>query len=232
MSKIVSPETAATFEEVYRGGYDKSYPSLDLVRLEKWYFEGKPGLALDYGCGPGTNGLHLLDSGYEVVFADVAVGALAKVEGKLARRPDAAPRATVRLIDPNADDLPDPDATYDYVICLSVLGNLESEASIRHLLAEFARVLKPGGKMLVDINGEDSTFAHEGTKVAEGVYKTLPRKGFRSDEILMYFPGSAQAFAGMLKDVPGIVVDDVGYSAFAYQGYDGLEYIVCARKSG
>ena len=45
------------YEKVYSGGYDKRYPSLDLVRLEGWYFKKQPGKALDFACGTGVNGL-------------------------------------------------------------------------------------------------------------------------------------------------------------------------------
>ena len=230
MSELVVRHTAETFEEVYRGGYDKKYPSVDLVRLESWYFGDKPGSALDYGCGPGTNGLHLLDRGYKVVFADVAREALNRVEEKLVIRPDARSRATIRLIDPNATALPEADGTFDYIVGLSVLGNLGSADNVRHLLGEFCRVLKPAGKAILDINGEDTTYVHDASrKVGAQIYTTAPRKGFKSDEILMYFPESSDAFVALVKSA-GFAVDDVGYSGFRYQDHDGYEYIVCAHK--
>lgn len=230
MSKIVRDHTAQTFEEVYKGGYDKNYPSIDLVRLEAWYLKRKPGRVLDYGCGPGTNGLHLLDNGYEVVFTDVAREALKKVEQKLAKRPDSRHRASTRPVDLAADVLPDADASFDYVIALSVLGNLESADSVRHLLTEFHRILKPGGKIICDICGVDSTYVHAGTQVGKDTYSTQPRAGFESDSIIMYFPESAEVFAGLVRSA-GFTVDDVGHLSWSYMGHSDYEYIVCAHKA-
>ena len=231
MSKIVREETAKRFETVYESGWDKKYPSIDLVRLELWYFKKRPGRSLDYGCGPGTNGLHLLDSGYEVLFTDVVRQALKKVEEKLHVRPEEVrSRATIRPVDLSADSLPDSDQSYDYIVCMSLLSNLEGPQSIVHLLKEFFRILRPGGKIIVDINSEDTSYVQNASnKVDNGVYKTLPRKGFDTEEVQMYFPESSSMFADMVKEA-GFVVDDIGHSSFAYLGHQDYEYIVCAQK--
>jgi SAM-dependent methyltransferase len=231
MSKIIRKETAATFEAVYAGGYDKKYPSVDLVRLESWFFKNIPGESLDYGCGPGTNGLHLLDSGYTVVFADVAREALKKVSHKITQRDKTTQgRAEIRAIDLEADDLPETSGTYDYVVAMSVLGNLESADSVQHLLQEFFRVLRPGGKLITDINGENTTYVHDAsTKVDDHTYKTVPRTGFDSDEIIMYFPESSDSFEGMVSTA-GFVINSVGHSSFSYLDHEDYEYIVCATK--
>jgi SAM-dependent methyltransferase len=230
MSRIVRPETAKSFERVYAEGYDKQYPSVDLVRLESWFFQRKLGRVLDYGCGPGTNGLHLLDLGYEVTFADVAREALKKVETKLAKRETAVrQRATVRAIDLDADTLPYADGSHAYIICMSVLGNLEGQENVRRLLREFHRVLAPRGKIIVDINTKDTTYIDLAQKkLGKGVYETLPHKGFQGDPILMYFPESAEEFVQLIQSC-GFIVDDVGHSSFAYHGNRDFEIIVCGH---
>jgi 2-polyprenyl-3-methyl-5-hydroxy-6-metoxy-1,4-benzoquinol methylase len=231
MSKIVREENAKVFETVYEGGWDKMYPSVDLVRLESWYFNKISGRAMDYGCGPGTNGLHLLDSGYEVLFTDVARKALKKVENKLSLRSgEVSGRATVRPVDLSADTLPDTDQSYEYIVCMSVLGNLEGPKSILCLLKEFFRILRPGGKMIVDINAEDTSYVHEASnKVSEGTYKTLPRRGFDSGDVQMYFPESSSVFSDMVEEA-GFVVDDIGHSSFSYLDHKDYEFIICAHK--
>ena len=52
-------QTLKSYDKTYKNGYDKDYPSLELVRIEKIFFK-KKGNVLDYGCGPGTNGIHFL----------------------------------------------------------------------------------------------------------------------------------------------------------------------------
>ena len=38
---------------------------------------------LDFGCGPGTNGIHFLKKGYKVTFCDISINALKKVKEKI-----------------------------------------------------------------------------------------------------------------------------------------------------
>ena len=79
--KILS-STIKSYDSTYKSGYDKDYPSLELVRIEKIFFE-KKGSCLDFGCGPGTNGIHLLKKGYSLTFCDISKFALKKVKKKL-----------------------------------------------------------------------------------------------------------------------------------------------------
>jgi len=232
MSNLVQKQNAETFEAVYEGGYDKKYPREDLVRLYHWYFNGTPGYTIDYGCGPGSNGFALLESGCQMVFADVSRTALKRVAEKLDARPDLKNHARIEQIALDADKLNHPNDSFDYVVCLSVLSNLATEERILKMLTEFSRILKPGGKMIVDINGPDSTYVHDGTRVDENVFETAPRRGFDSDPVRMYFSQTKEQFAKLVDSAPGIVVDDVGFSSFAYQDHDSYEFIVCAHKPG
>ena len=75
-------QTINSYEDTYKSGYDKSYPSIELVRFEKIFFK-KKGLVLDFGCGPGTNGIHFLKKGYKVTFCDISINALKKVKEKI-----------------------------------------------------------------------------------------------------------------------------------------------------
>ena len=231
MSKLVRTETVSSFDSVYAHGYDKAYPSLDLVRLERWFFERKPGKVLDYGCGPGTNGLHLLDLGYQVTFVDVSRQALKKTQAKIAQRPQRKTEARVALIDPNADTLAYADDEFDYLICLSVLSNLETEDRIRWLLREFVRVLKPNGKAIVDINGPDATYVAQGVAIGENTYDTVPSREHGGAPVRMYFSPSGESFAKLVSSVEGLSVVDVGQCTFAYFGHEDTEYIVCAQKA-
>ena len=79
----ISKKTISSYESTYKDGYDKGYPSIELVRLEKLFFNQIPGKVLDYGCGPGTNGIHLLKKGYHVTFCDISKYALTKVRKKI-----------------------------------------------------------------------------------------------------------------------------------------------------
>jgi SAM-dependent methyltransferase len=91
---------------------------------------------LDAGCGPGGNGAWLAQHG-AVVGVDVSPDALAFVR---ARRPETRPvRASL-------ETLPFPDASFDVVVGITVLYTVDDD---RRALRELARVLAPGGALLL-----------------------------------------------------------------------------------
>ena len=231
MIKIVNQNTANVFDKLYSDGYDKKYPSTDLVRLESWYFKNKSGLSLDYGCGPGTNGLHLLDSGYKVIFADISKEALNIVEKKIKQRSnDIIDNGSVCLIDSNSDKLPFDDNYFDYIVALSVLGNLDSKESLIQLLKEFNRVIAPGGKIILDINANDTSYVEEAEKnIDDQIFLTKPSQHIDSDPIKMFFPNSIEEFTAIVNTCD-FIIEDVGYSNFKYKDCKSHEFIVCAKK--
>jgi SAM-dependent methyltransferase len=95
-------------------------------------------VALDVGCGDGRHSLRLAERlGFEVVGVDPAPGQV-----ELAR--DRVPRG--RFVQGRAEALPVDDASVDLVWCRDVLLHV---ADLARVYAEFARVLRPGGRALV-----------------------------------------------------------------------------------
>lgn len=228
MNSLIVPENVEKYERVYRGGYNKKYPNLDLVRLDAWYFERKPGRVLDYGCGTGINMIHLLEAGHEVVGVDAASEAVNLVTERLRARPDLAARGRVMRVNPSDRGLSLESDSFDYVVCMSVLSLLESKDRIARLIAEFRRILVPGGKLIADINGPGSDFADKGRFVTEDTFEyTL--HGDNDRVIRCYCPKTADAFATLFA---AFVVDDVGHSSFKYQGQNSYEFIACVHKPG
>lgn len=228
MTALVHPETAAKWELKHAGGSDKKYPNLDLVRLQHWYLK-RPGRLLEYGFGCGVNLIFLLEQGHIVHGIEVAPSAKRNVEAKLVHRPELQERATLTILPTDAVRLPFTDASFDYVVCVSVLSLLGSRRAVDAALREFARVLRPGGKAIVDINGPKSDFARMATPVGDDVYETNgTAPGDPSHH--SYCPQSAEAFAAMIA--PHLTVDDIGYSAHKLLHSEIEEFIVCARQSG
>ncbi len=98
---------------------------------------------LDFGCGTGNHLRFLIENGYEAYGVDVAPTALQLTREMLATvRPDY-PQERLALMDGNR--IPFPNATFDAVIDRSSLGQ-NRQSSIRALIEEMQRVLKPGGR--------------------------------------------------------------------------------------
>lgn len=222
---LVHPEVIQSWEHAYRKGMDKRYPSLELVRLENWYFGGKPGRTLEYGFGTGMNLLHLLECGYTVDGIEASRGAIQLVEQKLNHRPEVQPRVTLTYLDAAALQLPYADTIFDYVVCLSVLSLLGSRERVECLLQEFLRVMRPGAKMVVDINGQTSEFCRKGKAIGNDIFEF--RVNPEDPPVPTYCPGSQEAFLELLKP---FLVDDVGFAAHKYWHSEIFEYLACVRK--
>jgi len=203
---LVQPEVVKKWEKAFAEGSDKRYPSIDLVRLEYWFFKHPgEGMLLEYGFGTGVNTIHLLECGYTVVGIDAALGAKRVVERKLQNYPELRERVSLYHLPAEAERLDFRDGIFDYLVCVSVLSLLGSKERVRHLLSEFVRVLKPGGKAILDIN---DTGKDEPVRCL-----CLP------DE---------QSFVKLVE--PYFHVVDIGYSGHRYFNRRIKEFILCAEK--
>lgn len=97
---------------------------------------GLQGKVLDAMCGRGEYSSALDQLGLDVWCADmssVAASLFAKKDERL------------RLCDLNLEDLPFEDESFDVVFCKSAIEHVNAD----HMMSEFRRILKPGGKVLI-----------------------------------------------------------------------------------
>jgi len=128
----------------------EEYARIAAVEDDHWWYRNTRALAadlldpwlrrasriLDAGCGPGGNGAWLHAHG-DVVGVDLSPDALAFVH---ARRP------TTRPVRARVEALPFDDGAYDVVVGLTILYTVDDDACA---VAELARVLRPGGALLL-----------------------------------------------------------------------------------
>jgi ubiquinone/menaquinone biosynthesis C-methylase UbiE len=98
-----------------------------------------PGRALDAACGTGRHTRHLVELGHEVLGIDLTPEMLSVAA---ARIPEAS------FLEADLRDIPAPDAHYDLVVCGLALAHLPDAGAG---IAELARVLKPGGRLVVSV---------------------------------------------------------------------------------
>jgi SAM-dependent methyltransferase len=96
-----------------------------------------PGRALDAACGTGRHAGHLLDRGHAVTGVDQS-------EDMLARAREKFPQGEWRRGD--LARLPFDDATFDLAVCALAL---EHFSDLRPPVAELARVVRPGGRVVI-----------------------------------------------------------------------------------
>ena len=139
----VHSRQAPQFAERY--GQDDPYASCfsySRARLDGWLDKGLPANGdgarlLDLGCGTGHQMAEMRERGFDVVGVD---GSGEMLEHARENNPDA------ELHQAEVDDLPLPDASFDYLLCIEVLRYLPHP---ERCVAEMARVLRPGGVALV-----------------------------------------------------------------------------------
>lgn len=223
-NSLVHPDVQQVWNEAFeRGGTDKQYPSLDLVRLEKWHFGGTgKGKLLEYACGSGTNLIHLLKCGYDVDAIDAAPAAISLVSRKLDLLPELNRRVRLHIIEVNAARLPFEDASFDFVNCMNVLSLLGSKRRITALLNELRRVMKPNAKIILDINSSLADFAIKATSIGNDVYL------FGQPPVPTYCPQFVEQFTSIIS--PLFKIDDVGFTHHRYYGSEIQEFIICAHK--
>ena len=110
-----------------------------LVHLRKQPDE----LVLDAGCGTGRYAVAFANAGFRVIGIDSAAGMIRSANKKI------SVQHTQRLVFQQVslfDTLPYNDATFDHIVCVSVLQLLRNPLST---LREITRILKPQGDLTV-----------------------------------------------------------------------------------
>lgn len=98
---------------------------------------------LDFGCATGWLTLALAELGSNAVGVDISPSAVALAEQVKARH-SGRPGASSRFLAYDGQRLPIDDETLDRVVCFDAFHHVKDQA---HVLREFARVLRPGGRI-------------------------------------------------------------------------------------
>ncbi len=150
------------YEKIYNAGQNHQYPNLDLVRIHHTHLKKNLGNILDYGSGSGENSKFLAQNGYKVYSLDSSKSACEIIKKK---NLELKKKQKIKILNiKNFKKLPFENEFFENIICLSVLSLVGGKSNIKNLMTEFIRVLKPGGLMLIDINGNKGNFAKDKTK--------------------------------------------------------------------
>lgn len=101
-------------------------------------------VVLDVGCGAGRPAYEAMKRGYCMLGMDYSFGMLQKANSVL----NSNGYQRTPLCQGDIESLPYKDASVDAIICLGVIGYLQSDEKA---LRELARVLKPGGVLVLSV---------------------------------------------------------------------------------
>jgi ubiquinone/menaquinone biosynthesis C-methylase UbiE len=156
---------------------------LNLFREHLMPITGHDGkVVLDYGCGPGNQLVNLVEFSKpaHLVGMDISGTALSLSRERLRLHP-RGDNVELRLIENGSARLPFADNTFDHIICDGVLHHTPNPEEI---LAEFNRILKPGGSVCIYVYHYNSIWLHYYVayekRVKEGLYRDVSiREAFR-----------------------------------------------------
>jgi len=139
--------STVTAYQQHSAGYDEHAGgglfAIDEPVVAEFLHDRKPGVALDAACGTGRFAEFLARRGHQVIGVDSSPDMLAHAR----RRVPAGEFHVAGL-----DRLPLPDDAVDVVVCALALVHV---SRLQPVLAEFARVLRPGGDLVIsDIHHE------------------------------------------------------------------------------
>jgi SAM-dependent methyltransferase len=135
------PETVARFS-----GRDPDHRLQELVRD---YPDPAATRVLDLGCAGGRNTVFLAERGFDVVAVDRSEAMLAETRTRLAGilEPDEIDRRLRRATMDHLEHIDD--RSVDLIVAVGILHSAASRKEWNAALSEIARVLKPGGRLLV-----------------------------------------------------------------------------------
>tara|TARA_B110000259_G_scaffold166326_1_gene193772 strand:- start:120 stop:803 length:684 start_codon:yes stop_codon:yes gene_type:complete len=225
--KLIQNEVYVNWNKSFEKIVEKRYPNLDLVRLQKWHFgENSSGKILEYGFGTGSNSIHLIDCGYEFYGIDICSGALNQTKKRILDNFPNLDNFHLSLLSENDDQLPYENNSFDYIVCLSVLSLLGNEKRVKALLSEFKRILKIGGKIIIDINDHDSEFSKGYEMIEENVFITPSSND--SMPFHSYCLKDDESFKNLISEF--FHIDDSGFSAHRLFGRRINEWIISATN--
>ena len=229
MSNIHNTTNIDSYKELYSSmEHDHEYPNTNLVRLTKWHLK-TPGYTLDHGCGYGENLIFLTKKGFKVHGIEINNNLIKWVDLKCKIK--QVPPTLYSLELANDNRLIQDDETFDHVISLGVLEMLGHKNAAELYLAELARVLKPGGKMIVSTLHPENFFVINSSKISDEHYffegKEVDKDVQQKYEL--YIPNDSESFASIFPE--SCNVDEIGFWDNVYCGVSGKHYCALITKN-
>lgn len=196
-----------------------AYPRLNLRDLG---YEGKT--ICDVGCGDGVN-LHFLSTlGLDIYGVEVSEPIVEKARFNLEKL--GAPKFDLRV--GTNDQTPFEDNAFDFLLSWNSCYYLGADRDFDRHVAEFARITKPGGHLVMSIP-KKTCFIYHGSETLKPGYQVIKNDPFnvRNGEVLRMFEDEADIERTFASHFGEFVFGSVHDECF---GYDYHWHLVVCRK--
>ncbi len=231
---VVNSVNYKTYNKIYQSmDAEHNYPNTNLVRLEKWFFNSKPGKVLDHGCGYGENSIFLANLGYDVIATEISTNLLKHVKKKINQKCKNKKKINLKIINENASTIDFKTSSLDYIVSLGVLEMLGDKNSAKFLIDEFYRCLKPNGKMIVSTLAMKNTFVKNSKKLSFERYHFKKYEKYKrklSLEYKLYIPSSKKSFANLFPKNNNIDLE-IGSWDNEYCEVEGKHLVALLKKN-
>jgi ubiquinone/menaquinone biosynthesis C-methylase UbiE len=212
----------------YQQGRGNLWPNETLIRMVRGkYIPGMPrdlkgSKVLDVGCGKGTNLLLFASLGAQLYGSEVDDTILPIAKKNLA---DFGYSADIRRGENRKLDFPD--NFFDFLVSWNVLHYENTRENILAGIAEYARVLKTGGRIFISTTGPKHMILRDAEPLGNHRYKIGDTGEFRKGEIYFYFETEEYLRECFERHFTDILIGRVSDWLFtAYQDY----FILSAGK--
>jgi len=146
--EVYHDRVASRYEGVYHTPYWRLYREVSWRHLKRFLPRERPAWALDLGCGPGWFGLRLLKAGFHVTFLDISRSMLDEARAQVEKlgRPEKA-----EFVKADMQDLSRLEAER-YAFATAQGDTLGFCPRPKAALAGLARVMKPGGTVVLSVD--------------------------------------------------------------------------------
>lgn len=207
----------------------RSWPDETLIRilkgpyLDKYDLEFKNKNVLDVGFGNGESFMFLKSLGLNIHGTEIDELVCKQVSEWSAKN-----GVEVNLKVGVNTKIPYPESYFDYLISWNVLHYEDNEEDILRGLAEYARVLKPGGRIFISTTGPEHKILVNSKKVEEHRYLIGRDDDFRKGQVFFYFDEPSEIKRIFSKSFDDILIGRTHSELFT----DTLDWFIITAVKG
>ena len=201
--------------------------------LEHWQKYGlNPGLCVEIGCGAGRLTMFMAEHFHRLEALDISEAMI-----RYAQKNIQSPNLVFHLVE--GSGIPGSDATVDAVFSTHVFQHFEDRDDAGQYFSEIARVLKPGGSMMIHLPlfswpagaGFSVKLLYRVTKLAEKLKAAIKRQAIRRGKAVNLMRMNSYETGWLFKLLPELGFVNIEISVFVTQSNHQPHPFVLAKKA-